>query len=74
MSTQWKARIRPSKSGGCHPNQATYTGAGCFDLASARATTLWRLLLASDQISTGFRPGKALASEARDALASAAPA
>ena len=61
MSMQWNARSRPSKSGGCQPNHATWTGAGCFDFASARATRLWRLLLARAQISTGFLPGNAFA-------------
>jgi hypothetical protein len=37
-------------------------------LASASATTLWRLLLTSDQISTGFRPGNALAYASTTAL------
>jgi len=37
------------------------TGAACLDFTSASATTDWRLLLAIDQISTGFRPGKAFA-------------
>jgi hypothetical protein len=69
MSRQWKARIRRSKSGGCQPNHATYTGAGCFDLASARATTFWRLLLTSDQISTGMRSGKAFAYAATTSFA-----
>src|SRR5690242_15891965 len=61
MSTQWNARMRLSNSGGCHVNQSTKTGAGCLDLTSARATTDWRLLLTSDQISTGLRPGNAFA-------------
>src|SRR5437764_7313462 len=53
--------MRLSNSGGCQVNQFTYTGAGCFDFTSASATTLCRLLLASDQISTGFLPGNAFA-------------
>src|ERR1700761_420859 len=61
MSTQWKARMRLSNRGGCHVNQSTYTGAGCLDFTSASATTLCRLLLTSDQISTGFLPGNAFA-------------
>src|SRR5512133_1511245 len=61
MSTQWNAPIRPSNSGGCQANQLTKTGAGCFDLTSASATTLCRLLLTSDQISTGFLLGNAAA-------------
>src|SRR5262245_900702 len=69
MSTQWKARIRPSNIGGCQPNQATNTGAACFDLASASATAPWRLLVTSDQISTGFLPGKAFAYAATTASA-----
>ncbi len=36
-------------------------GGGLVDFTSANATTLCRLLLASDQISTGFLPGKAFA-------------
>ena len=61
--------MRPSKRGGCQPNHATCTGAGCFDLASASATTLCRLLLTSDQISIGFFPGNAFAYAATTSLA-----
>src|SRR5215813_885676 len=61
MSTQWNAPMRLSKSGGCQANQATNTGAVCFDFASASVTTLCRLLLTTDQISTGFLPGNAFA-------------
>src|SRR5208283_5919114 len=51
--------MRLSNNGGCQVNQSTYTPAGCFDFTSANATTFSRLLLTSDQISTGFRPGNA---------------
>src|SRR3974377_1479199 len=61
ISTQWNARMRLSNSGGCHVNQLTKTGAGCFDFTSASATTPARLAATSDQISTGFLPGKAFA-------------
>src|SRR5579872_2757145 len=61
MSTQWNARRRLSNKGGCHVNQSTKTGAGCLDFTSASDTTLCRLLLTSDQISTGFLPGNAFA-------------
>src|SRR6185295_10525488 len=69
MSRQWKARIRLLNRGGCHPNQDMYTGAGCFDLASASATAPCRLLVTSDQISTGFLPGNAFAYAATTASA-----
>src|SRR5512142_108774 len=68
MSTQWNARIRLSNIGGCQPNQPTNTGAGCRDLASASVTTPCRLLLTSDQISTGFFPGNAFAYASTTAL------
>ena len=57
MSTQWKAPMRPSNSGGCQVNQVTKTGAGCFTFAFASVTTPWRLLLTSEPISAGFLSG-----------------
>src|SRR5690349_20432458 len=67
MSIQWNARMRPSNIGGCQPNQATYTGAFCFDLASASAIAFCRLLATIDQISMGFFAGNALAYESTTA-------
>src|SRR5512139_3450595 len=69
MSRQWKARRRLSNSGGCQPNQLTNTGAGCLTLASASVTTPCLLLLASDQISTGFLPGNTFAYASTTSLA-----